>query len=202
MFSIRDKSILLSGLFGATAIIAGGCSSTSSCPCFRERAPVVVKTPVPIAEQPAADEATELRGWHKSIAFYESGATQAWPTRWYYAPNPDYTTPENFVMDPMMFLAQTASLPVTMAKEPPFKQPVVYSGDVLPASYTAMPPYPPEQAVSPKIADPDVLGRPRGVVAPEPPPPRKELPPTYMPPPAPKPAKTVSHSAPTTMPAK
>jgi hypothetical protein len=180
----------------------------------------VVKTPAPIAEQPTADEATELRGFQKSVALYQSGATEAWATRWYYDPNPDYITPFNYVADPIMFLIQTGSLPATMVVEPPFRKweidpkthhlvrrstAVIYAGDVLPETFTAMPPNPPALPESKANPDPDPLSAPQKPVAPMIAPLPEERPPLILPPPATKAFKmtpAAKSAAATTRPAK
>jgi hypothetical protein len=203
MFLIREKTLMLAAATTAASVLGLGCAS-SKCPCLRQNPPVVSRTMAPVAEQPGEDQATELRGYHKSFALYESGATEAWPTRWYYDPNPNYSTERAIPTESLMFLAQTASLPVTMALEPPFKKPVIYAGDVIPPSYTAMPPLLPEQAISLKTPDPDPLEkRPRPVV-PALPPVQEEHAPLYVPPAPVRPmkGKPAPMVAPTTMPSK
>ncbi len=132
-----------------------GTLGVGCCPC-QVTSPVAVKTPSPVAPNPGEDEATEMRQWPRSLALYHSGATPAWPTRWYYAPNPDNTTVENFIFDPVMFVFQTVTIPATIIPDYPFRQ-VVYAGDVAPLSYTGLPPLPPERSMSVGNADPDPL---------------------------------------------
>ncbi|HZK80241.1 MAG TPA: hypothetical protein VFC46_04220 [Humisphaera sp.] len=179
MFLIRNWKSGASALFCAATLSAlgGGCST-----------PNVIKTPSPIAAEPPADEATELRGFRKSVAFYHSGATQAWPTRWYYAPNPDYTSVENYVADPVMEIAQTVTLPATLIVDYPFRK-IYYDGDVVPASYTAMPPLPPEPYNSRENPDPDPLSAVQEPVLPSIRPLPIERPPLIFPPPETKPAE-------------
>ena len=149
-----------------------------------------VKTPAPVAREPVADEATRARNWPVSVAYYHSGATEAWPTRWYYQPNPDYEGRLNYITDPVMFLVQTLSLPVTLGSEPPFDKKVIYAGDVLPPSYSAMPPLPPALAQSQNNPDPDPLVAPRPKAAPMPPPSPRVRPAPMIVPPRTMPATT------------
>ena len=154
----------MAGRFGRwTARVAAGVAATACFGCYSATsAPVIVKTPAPVSAQPADDETANFRAWPRSAALYHSGATEAWPTRWYYAPNPDYIEPEDYVIEPVMMTVQTVTLPITLIPDYPFRK-VVYCGDVLPASYTANPPLPPEPMVDPVNPDPDPL------VAPPPP---------------------------------
>lgn len=148
----------------ALALIACGCGSTK-----------VVKIPERIAASPPADRATDLRGWQPVVATYQNGGTQAWPTRQYYQPNPDSEERVNYLLDPLMFLAQSASLPVTMAMEPPFEK-TIYDGEVPPPSYAAMPP---RFLGTPVNPDPDPLAAPKPRSGP-PLPPRPVLPPPQV----------------------
>ena len=158
-------------LSAAALLGLGGCAT-----------PDVVKTPASVAAQPTADEATQvLRQWPPSYALYHSGATQAWPTRQYYSPNPDNTDVVNFITDPAMFVVQVVTMPAVLIPDYPFRK-IYYDGDVLPYSYSAMPPLPPEPAYSNSIPDPDPL------IAPAPPEnrafpvPPNEVPPLIVPP--------------------
>jgi hypothetical protein len=163
-----------------------------------------------LADQPQADEATELRAAPKTAALYRSGTTQGWPTRWYYQPDADYTTASNFVIDPIMVMVQTLSLPVTLLPDFPFRK-VYYAGDVLPPSYTAMPPLPPEILHGPPNPDPDPLSASQAPVIPPIAPLPVERAPLIVPPappapavtrPAPKPRPAVVPPAPTTRPVR
>jgi hypothetical protein len=182
IFSTRNWMRWTSGV--AISIAAAGCMN----------GPVTtVTTTGSIARQPQADEATEFRASRQSVALYQSGATQGYPTRWYYAPNPANSTPENFVGDSVMFIAQTASLPVTLVTDYPFRK-IVYAGDVLPPSSTAMPPLPPEGLQTAPVPSPDPLVAPREPLLPLLPPIPDERPPLILPPEK-KPAKVKSTSA-------
>ena len=130
--------------------------------------PNISKSAAPIADQPVADEATQFRGYQKSVALWETGTTQGWPTRWYYAPYPDNQTAYNFIADSVMLVVQTFSLPVTLCIDYPFRK-VYYEGDVLPASYTAMPSTT-EKPYGPPNPDPDPLSMGRQALLPPIPP--------------------------------
>ncbi|HWE01902.1 MAG TPA: hypothetical protein VG326_05780 [Tepidisphaeraceae bacterium] len=185
MFLIRNWKSGGTWVFCAAAFSAlgGGCTT-----------PNVIKTPSPIAAEPPADQATELRGFKKSVAFYHSGATQAWPTRWYYSPNPDYTSVENYIADPVMAIAQTVSVPATILVDYPFRK-IYYAGDVMPVSYTAMPPLPPEPLNSLTVPDPDPLSAPQEPVLPPIVPLPVERPPLILPPPETRPVQVKTNRA-------
>lgn len=181
--------------------------------------PNISKNPASVADQPQADEATALRGWQKSAALYQSGTTQGYPTRFYYATNPESTTAFNFVGDSVMMIVQTITLPPVLLIDYPFRK-VYYEGDVLPASYTAMPPLAPEKPFGPPNPDPDPLSMGRAPLLPPLPPipvqhpgliisqettlmapvPRAQPKPTVMPPPNPKPSGTVTPTPPAKVP--
>lgn len=148
MFSIRN--IIRSSGVVALLFVGAGCMDMQ---------PHVVITRASVADQPQADEATEFRAAPRSVAAIHSGATLAGPTYWYYntdpAENPLYTS----VTDSFLFLAQTASLPVTSVIDDPRRY-VVYEGDVLAPSYTAAPPLAPEKPYGPPNPDPDPLSAP------------------------------------------
>lgn len=143
------------------ALGAGVCAAVVGC-----STPNVVKTPGYVAQEPQADEATELRirQWEanpngrplQSAALVHNGGTQAWPTRWYYAPNSDNVTVEDFVLDPTMMIVQTVTLPAALMEDYPFRK-VYYESDVIPMTYTAMPPLPPVRPLAPPNPDPDPL---------------------------------------------
>lgn len=185
MFLVRENLARFWRALGAAAMVSAGVGGCAN------RPPVVVKTPEPVAMQPAPDQATDLRVWKRSLALYHSGATQAWPTRWYYAPNPDNTDVLNYVVDPTMAIVQTITLPAVLTVDYPFRK-VVYAGDVVPLSYTAMPPLPPTPPLGLPNPDPDPLSAPQEPVLPPLPPIPVEVPPMVFPAPKTKPA-SVKH---------
>jgi hypothetical protein len=162
----------------ALLIVTTGCST-----------PNIVRTPASLADQPRADEATEFRGWQKSVALYQTGTTQGLPTRFFYRTDPDSPTVYNFFAEPMMLIAQTVTLPVVMFVDYPFRK-VYYEGDVLPASYTAAPPVGTKRPYDPPNPDPDPLSMPRPSLLPPIPPIPVEHPGLVLPTPvAPAPVK-------------
>jgi hypothetical protein len=199
MFSIRNlKSAASCSIWSATLLALGAGCNMTKCPCSVFNAikpstlyptPNVIKTPSPIAEATPADEATELRDFRRSYALIHSGAVQAWPTRWYYQPNADYVTVEDYVAEPVMVIVQTVTLPVVTLVDYPFRK-VYYDGDVFPLSYTAMPPLPPEPLNSRLNPDPDPLSALQEPVLPPIRPLPVERPPIIPPPPESKPAET------------
>jgi len=200
MYSIRKKPARAPKALVAAALAvaaAAGCSHVASL-----NKPVVVKTPMPVAEATTPDEATMLRPWKRSLALYHSGATQAWSTRWYYNPNPDNTDVVNYILDPAMGIVQTVTLPATAVPDYPYRK-VVYAGDVAPLSYNAMPPLPPTPPMGLPNPDPDPLSAPQEPVLPPLPPIGVEAPPMILPPaPKDKAVKAKSQAAPSTRPAE
>jgi hypothetical protein len=141
----------------AAAALAGG--------CYQDHA---VRQITPMPPEPRADEATGLRDWSQSVAFYKSGTVQAWPTRWYLETYPDRETELDAAIDPVRFVMQFVSLPVTLVLDPPFER-VNYEGDVVPPSYVAMPPLPPTPPISRADPYPDPLAQPKPPRVPGPP---------------------------------
>jgi hypothetical protein len=152
----KARALFLSAALSAAAFSGG---------CYQDH---VVRQVTPMPPEPMADEATQLRDYSQSVCFYHSGTVQAWPTRWYLETNPDRETRLNYVLDPLKMVAQTVSLPVTLVMEPPFEK-VYYEGDVVPPTYTAMPPLPPRPGVSMANAYPDPLRQPNPPRVPGPP---------------------------------
>ncbi|HWE92643.1 MAG TPA: hypothetical protein VG269_01605 [Tepidisphaeraceae bacterium] len=153
---LKARALFLSAALSAAALSGG---------CYQDH---VVRQITPMPPEPRADEATQVRGFSQSVSFYHSGTVQAWPTRWYLESNPDRQTRLNYVLDPLKMVAQTVSLPVTLVMEPPFEK-VYYEGDVVPPTYTAMPPLPPRPGVSTANAYPDPLAQPKPPRVPGPP---------------------------------
>jgi hypothetical protein len=150
---LKSRALMIT----AAAALAGG--------CYQDRA---VRQVTPMPPEPRADEATQLRDWSQSVAFYKSGTVQAWPTRWYFGYGSDQQSRLDYLLDPLEFIAQVVSLPVTLVLDPPFER-VYYEGDVVPPSYTAMPPLPPKRPISPADPYPDPLAQPKPPRIPGPP---------------------------------
>ena len=123
-----------------TCLIALGCANS-------QKKPPATETELSPASEPMyADEATTLRDYSPSIAYYPTGATQAYATHWPYSGQETNIQELNAVVDPVLFLSQVVMLPVRLVIDPPGRF-VNYYGPVVPRSYTAMPPLPPEPAI-------------------------------------------------------
>ncbi len=123
--------------FGTTAIIATvifaivGCQRSVNIPQGQ-----VLQTPMP------EDEAMQIRSWDRSVAYYQNprfvaGNTGFWYETPYYPPQWWYAA-----TDTLLFLTQTAGLPITLVVVPLWK-PVEYAGETVQPTYHAMPPLPP-----------------------------------------------------------
>jgi hypothetical protein len=96
------------------------------------------------------DEAMDMRQWSQSVSLYPSGTTQAFPLRWnYQGMETDYDQ-TNALLDPVMFLVESFTYPFRLALEPPGHM-TNYAGPVVPPTYNAMPPLPPEPGAPPKV---------------------------------------------------
>lgn len=117
-------------------LIASGCAN-------KPKPPATETELSPVSEPMYADAAMVQRDYSPSIAYYPTGATQAYSTHWPYEGQETKIQELNAVVDPVLFLAQTVMLPVRMVTDPPGKF-INFYGPVVPPTYTAMPPLPPE----------------------------------------------------------
>ncbi len=134
MFSILSRRrIVRSGLgacLAVSAISAAGCRWQTTQP------------PAEVSAQPLVeDEAIARRDWEPIAANYPMGATVAFPVRYPLKPELDIPEWQHFFVDPAMFLANTAILPGMLIIEPPGSE-AVYHGEIVPVTYTAVPPLP------------------------------------------------------------
>ena len=135
-------------------------SSGTGCSTHTKTFGTVAPTSEPIVLN---DEAMDHRQWEQSTSYYASGTTGAFPTRWNY---PGYETDTffgNVVVDPVMFGVETVTYPFRLPGDPPGEK-ANYAEQVLPPTYNAMPPMPPEPAPPrnpPSLAD---QGRPFGAL--------------------------------------
>ncbi len=116
--------------------------------------PRTVSQTSPTAEPMSSDEAMALRDWSPSVAYYATGTVQAYPTRW---PNEGAETdiqPLNAFVEPVIFLAQTAMLPVQLVLNPPAHRFVNYGGPTADPTYNAMPPLLPEPPLNHPAVEP------------------------------------------------
>src|SRR5438552_5581780 len=78
------------------------------------------------------DEAIALRSdWPKSYSHYANGGVSAYSTRFPYDVNIGHPVAGTVVLEPALFIAQVAFLPVSLAANPPFEE-QVWHGEVLP----------------------------------------------------------------------
>jgi hypothetical protein len=118
---------LASLLLLAPALLATGCAQQQPSP--------------PPAQPMEIDAAMQRRDWERSAAWYPNGDTLAGVQRFPLRPqggspgSPDYT---NAAIDLAASMGQTIVLPFTYLFVPPFA-PQVFTGEAIPATYTAMP---------------------------------------------------------------
>lgn len=84
------------------------------------------------------DEAMALRQWEPSVARYASGSAPSYPTLYPYTASRDLPGPAAFAMNPVIFFAQTALLPITFFTTPAWQQDDT-RGVQTPPTYTAVP---------------------------------------------------------------
>lgn len=161
------RAALSLAALAALAGMAGGCQ-----PHAQTVQPVAVPATMEL------DQATVLRDWDVSTAYYQNGEIVAGPTLWSYQPAPNQPLWRQGALDVPVFLANTVLLPVRAVQTPPTRA-VTYQGLDIPPTYTAMPELPPGDVS---------LEQPAPEPAPEPPPaPTTQDPvPHEMPSPAPK----------------
>jgi hypothetical protein len=115
---------------GLIALTAVGCTETQR------------GTYGPVQSEPLTiDPAMQLREWEPTPALYANGDTFAWSTGFAYQPTSTYEQ-GNYVFDAATFFVNLVTLPVTYAREGLH---VRSQGFVVPPTYTANPPLPPEQ---------------------------------------------------------
>src|SRR6185437_12520637 len=130
-------------VLAALLALAAGCSTE------QKYAPAAVNT-APIV----GDEAMALRAdWPQSVSLYANGSTPAYSTRFPYDVNAVRPGPGDVLLDPVMFIAQVAFLPVELVRYPFFTEQVWY-GEQLKPTYTAQPPLPPLGGVKAKPIGP------------------------------------------------
>src|SRR5689334_13883954 len=112
MFSIHKAAL------GLTVLVAGiGCQSALPGPSERlSTKPLVV------------DEAMQRRDWEPTTAHYQSGATVAGPTGFWWEADQSRPEWQQGLVETPLFVAQVLMLPFTLAVQPPWTQ-VIYHGD-------------------------------------------------------------------------
>lgn len=84
------------------------------------------------------DEAMQLRQWEPSVSHYASGVSPSYPTLYPYVARRDLAGAAGFVLNPAIFFAQTALLPITFFAAPAWEMEDA-QGTHTPATYTAVP---------------------------------------------------------------
>lgn len=115
---------------------------------------VAVLNPTPIVE----DEAMKLRQWSPSSARYPNGQTVAGPTLFALEPRRGMPEYRYLYTDAGVYLGNVFMLPYRFYQIPPWRE-VIYPGEVIGPSFTAMPPLPPE-------IDPEPLPEPAYIAPP------------------------------------
>ena len=122
------SSCLKAALVLAPVLFAAGCAQQPP-------------PPVATAQPMEIDAAMQRRDWERSAAWYPNGDTLAGVQRYPLRPqggppgSPDYT---NAAVDLATSFGQSIALPFTYLFVPPFA-PQVFTGEGIPATYTAMP---------------------------------------------------------------
>src|SRR2546423_2799647 len=73
------------------------------------------------------DEAMQRREWEPTVAHYQSGATVAGPTGFWYEPSDRLNENGKGIVENPLFVGQVLMLPVTLSVEPVWT-PVIYRG--------------------------------------------------------------------------
>lgn len=100
----------------------------------------------PVQPNPPPDAAILARNWEPAASYYPSGAAVAFPT---YTFDRDRLPPKlrtdtaRGLLDPIIFIGDTLTLPIQMVFVAPWKE-VVYHDVTYRATQTAVPPLPPE----------------------------------------------------------
>ncbi|HRK31224.1 MAG TPA: hypothetical protein PLD59_09110 [Tepidisphaeraceae bacterium] len=129
MFSIRNRIAITS----AVALLAAGMG------CQRNNQPVAAEfNTAPIAE----DDAMKHRRWTQTSAMVPNGQTVAGPTLFNREPRRGMSEYRYTYTDGGVFLGNVFMLPYRFYKIPPWRE-VVYPGEVITPTHTAMPPLPP-----------------------------------------------------------
>lgn len=149
--------------------------------CVRKSA----QTPDMVTEPVATDEAMQKRDWPLKSALYQNGSTVAGPTQFNYIGKPEQPEWTYYYSDFGAFMANMGLLPYNLIAHPQWTT-QVYTGAVVPPSYTAVPPLP-ASAASPvaTVEEPGHVvhgpGEPNPYVAPQPAPPVEPSSPTSDP---------------------
>ena len=104
----------------------------------------------PVNNKPIlGDDAMTMRQWPSAHSYYPNGAVAAWSTRFPLATDPNRPQSQNLILEPVLFIGQTLTLPLEFIANPPFR-PVVYHGAEYRPTYTFQPPLPPRGGAAPQ----------------------------------------------------
>lgn len=133
---------------GLVLAVAGGCAMESpfqrvkNSPTEQDSSKMVV-----------GDPAMQLRQWDRSTAEYGNGNVVAGTTGFWYEARPGQPEWRYLIEDNPLFLLQAAALPVTLTLTPPWT-PVLYAGESVGPSHTALPPLPAGSGMSREMSMP------------------------------------------------
>ncbi len=141
MSSIRRfRGTIKTGALGVLLLTAlAGCEMASTQPA-----------PAPLAPAPAADAATLRRNFAPMSAHYVSDQVVAGPTLFPFVAKGDTEYHGAAVVDPALFVANVAALPVMLFVTPPWID-VKYDAMRMPPTYAAAPPLPPTPQKPPEM---------------------------------------------------
>jgi hypothetical protein len=143
--SIASKRFVgrtVAALASLAVLAAGGCQSVDS--------PIQSITPNPPAEKidntPAiVDEATQIRSWPQTAAYYPDSETTAGNIGFWWEPKPGICQYESGVIETPLFFVNVCILPLSLVMVPPWHE-VHWSPGNVPPTYSANPPLPPTKA--------------------------------------------------------
>ena len=120
----------------AVAGLVGGCSMSSPIQSTTYRQSIGENTTPMVI-----DGAMQLRDWNRSTAIYSSGGVPAGHIGFLFEEHWNEAEWTYAALETPLFIGQTLAFPVVFALGPPW-QTVIYHGDSVGPSYTAMPPLP------------------------------------------------------------
>ncbi|HEY7089802.1 MAG TPA: hypothetical protein VH518_17020 [Tepidisphaeraceae bacterium] len=132
---------------GALLISAVGCQ----CPVQR----IQTSTPGAVSDSPLiVDTAMQLREWDQSIAWYSNGDTPGHPILFLYESKPGIKNEYTYaVIETPAFILQGVAAPFLAFVTWPWSS-VIYGGEEVPPTFTAMPPLPPSYTVTSESTPP------------------------------------------------
>lgn len=135
----RNAVVLLTSL---AALAAGGCETWNSV-----IQPITPNPPrLKVDNTPAiVDEATQVRAWPQTAAYYPYSSTDAGNIGFWFEPKPGINPYLSGAIDPPLFFVNVLLLPVSLIMVPPWHE-VHWSPGDMPPTYSGNPPLPPTKA--------------------------------------------------------